>query len=72
MPHPAVMMSFLRRGDSEQHERLAQWRAHPTQQRPSMNYCVDGKLVLFLEAAHWVQRDEAETIAQELLEFPNK
>lgn len=37
--------------------------------RPSIDYCEDGKLVLFEEATHWVQRDEAEAVNQLLLEF---
>jgi pimeloyl-ACP methyl ester carboxylesterase len=37
--------------------------------RLSMDYCTDGKLVLFEDATHWVQRDEAENVNQLLLEF---
>lgn len=37
--------------------------------RPSMDYCDDGRLVLFPEATHWVQLDEAEEVTKHLLEF---
>lgn len=37
--------------------------------RPSIDYCKDGKLVLFEDATHWVQHDEAEAVTQLLLEF---
>lgn len=37
--------------------------------RPSIDYCDDGKLVLFEDATHWVQHDEAEAVNQLLLEF---
>ena len=37
--------------------------------RPSIDYCDDGKLVLFEEATHWVQHDEAGNVATLLLEF---
>ena len=37
--------------------------------RPSMDYCEDGKLVIFEDATHWVQHDEAESVNQLLIEF---
>jgi pimeloyl-ACP methyl ester carboxylesterase len=37
--------------------------------RPSMDYCDDGRLVLFADATHWVQLDEAEEVTKHLLEF---
>lgn len=37
--------------------------------RPSMDYCDDGRLVLFPEATHWVQLDEAEEVTKHLLDF---
>jgi pimeloyl-ACP methyl ester carboxylesterase len=37
--------------------------------RLSIDYCDDGKLVLFEEATHWVQHDEAEAVNQILVEF---
>lgn len=37
--------------------------------RLSLDYCQDGKLVLFEDATHWVQHDEAEEVNQLLLEF---
>jgi pimeloyl-ACP methyl ester carboxylesterase len=37
--------------------------------RLSIDYCDDGKLVLFEEATHWVQHDEAEAANQLLIEF---
>lgn len=40
--------------------------------RPSMDYCEDGKLVLFEDATHWVQHDEAEAVNQLLIEFLSK
>ena len=40
--------------------------------RPSLDYCDDGKLVLFEDATHWVQHDEAEAVNQLLLEFLSK
>ena len=40
--------------------------------RPSIDYCDDGKLVLFEEATHWVQHDEAESVNQLLIEFLSK
>jgi pimeloyl-ACP methyl ester carboxylesterase len=40
--------------------------------RPSIDYCDDGKLVLFEDATHWVQHDEAESVNQLLIEFLSK
>ena len=40
--------------------------------RLSIDYCDDGKLVLFEEATHWVQHDETEAVNQLLLEFLSK
>ena len=37
--------------------------------RLSMDYCEEGKLVLFEDATHWVQHDEAENVTKLLLEF---
>ncbi len=37
--------------------------------RPSMDYCDDGRLVLFPDATHWVQRDEADEVNRYLLDF---
>jgi len=37
--------------------------------RPSLDYYDKGKLVLFEEATHWVQHDEAEAVNQLLIEF---
>jgi epoxide hydrolase 4 len=37
--------------------------------RLSIDYCVDGKLVFFEDATHWVQRDEAENGTKFLLKF---
>jgi pimeloyl-ACP methyl ester carboxylesterase len=37
--------------------------------RPSIDYCVDGWLVIFEVATHWVQHDEAGSVATLLLEF---
>ena len=37
--------------------------------RPSMDYCDDGRLVLFEDATHWVQYDEAEEVNRLLIEF---
>ncbi len=37
--------------------------------RPSIDYCDEGSLVLFEEATHWVQHDEAEAVNQLLLQF---
>ena len=37
--------------------------------RPSIDYCDEGSLVLFEEATHWVQHDEAEAVNQLLIEF---
>jgi pimeloyl-ACP methyl ester carboxylesterase len=37
--------------------------------RLSIDYCEDGQLVLFEDATHWVQHDEAEAVNQLLLEY---
>ena len=37
--------------------------------RPSMEYCDDGRLVLFQDATHWVQLDAAEQVNELLIEF---
>jgi len=37
--------------------------------RPSLDYCDTGKLVLFPDATHWVQRDAAEDVNRFLLDF---
>jgi pimeloyl-ACP methyl ester carboxylesterase len=37
--------------------------------RPSIDYCDDGKLVLFEDATHWVQHDEADNVTTLLLDF---
>ena len=37
--------------------------------RPSLDYCEDGKLILFPEATHWVQRDAAEEVNHYLIDF---
>ncbi|GAB4505027.1 MAG: alpha/beta hydrolase [Anaerolineales bacterium] len=37
--------------------------------RLSLDYCQDGKLILFEDATHWVQHDAAEEVNQLLLEF---
>jgi epoxide hydrolase 4 len=37
--------------------------------RLSMDYCVDGKLVFFEDATHWVQHDETENVTKFLLKF---
>jgi pimeloyl-ACP methyl ester carboxylesterase len=37
--------------------------------RPSIELCDDGKLVLFENASHWVQHDEAEAVNRELKGF---
>ncbi|GAB4419258.1 MAG: alpha/beta hydrolase [Anaerolineales bacterium] len=37
--------------------------------RLSIDYCEDGRLVLFEDASHWVQHDEAENVNLYLLEF---
>lgn len=37
--------------------------------RPSIDYCEDGRLVFFEDATHWVQHDEAESVAKLLIEF---
>ena len=40
--------------------------------RLSVDYCDDGKLVLFEDATHWVQHDEAEAVNQLLIDFLSK
>lgn len=37
--------------------------------RPSLDYCTDGKLILFPDATHWVQHEEAEEVNMRLLDF---
>jgi pimeloyl-ACP methyl ester carboxylesterase len=37
--------------------------------RLSMDYCTNGKLVLFEDATHWVQHDEAKNVTALLLDF---
>jgi pimeloyl-ACP methyl ester carboxylesterase len=37
--------------------------------RPSMDYCDEGKLVLFENRTHWVQHDDAEDVTNFLLDF---
>ncbi|GAB4462789.1 MAG: alpha/beta hydrolase [Anaerolineales bacterium] len=37
--------------------------------RPSMDYVDEGSLILFPEATHWVQHDEAEAVNHYLLDF---
>jgi len=37
--------------------------------RLSLDYCEDGKLVIFEEATHWVQHDEAGAVNQLLIEI---
>ncbi|MEP0807499.1 MAG: alpha/beta hydrolase [Chloroflexota bacterium] len=37
--------------------------------RPSMDYVDEGNLILFPEATHWVQHDEAEAVNHYLLDF---
>jgi epoxide hydrolase 4 len=37
--------------------------------RLSLDYCDDGKLVIFEDATHWVQRDEAYAVTKYLLNF---
>jgi pimeloyl-ACP methyl ester carboxylesterase len=40
--------------------------------QPSIDLCVDGRLILFEEASHWVQHDEANAVNQALIDFFNK
>lgn len=40
--------------------------------RLSLDYCEDGKLVLFEDATHWLQHDEPEDVTRYLLEFLRK
>ena len=37
--------------------------------QPSIELCDQGKLVLFDKATHWVQHDEAEAVAQTIIDF---
>ena len=37
--------------------------------RPSMDYCAEGNLILFPEATHWVQLDEADSVNHYLADF---
>jgi pimeloyl-ACP methyl ester carboxylesterase len=37
--------------------------------RPSMDYCEDGKLILFPDATHWIQHEEADQVNRHLLDF---
>ncbi|MCI0553003.1 MAG: alpha/beta hydrolase [Anaerolineae bacterium] len=37
--------------------------------RPSMDYCDEGNLILFPDATHWVQLDEAEAVNHYMLDF---
>jgi epoxide hydrolase 4 len=37
--------------------------------RPSLDYCVNGKLVFFEDATHWVQHEEAEDVTKYLMNF---
>jgi len=37
--------------------------------RPSMDYCDEGNLILFPDATHWVQHDEAEEVNHYLIDF---
>jgi len=37
--------------------------------RPSMDYCEEGNLILFPEATHWVQLDEADSVNHYLADF---
>lgn len=37
--------------------------------QPSIDLCEDGRLVIFENATHWVQHDEAEAVTQQLLDF---
>jgi len=40
--------------------------------RPSIDYCDDGRLVLFEDATHWVQLDAAEQVNKLLINFIKK
>jgi pimeloyl-ACP methyl ester carboxylesterase len=40
--------------------------------RPSIDYCDDGKLVLFEDSTHWVQLDAAEQVNKLLIDFIRK
>lgn len=37
--------------------------------KPSMDLCEDGELIIFEDATHWVQHDEAEKVTDHLLAF---
>jgi len=37
--------------------------------RPSMDYCAEGNLILFPDATHWVQLDEADSVNHYLADF---
>jgi pimeloyl-ACP methyl ester carboxylesterase len=37
--------------------------------QPSIDYCDDGRLILFPDATHWVQRDVADDVNRLLLDF---
>ncbi|MGE5462746.1 MAG: alpha/beta fold hydrolase [Syntrophothermus sp.] len=37
--------------------------------RPSIDHCVDGKLIFFPDATHWVQHEEAEEVNHHLIDF---
>jgi pimeloyl-ACP methyl ester carboxylesterase len=37
--------------------------------QPSIDLCDNGRLVLFENATHWVQHDEAETVSSHLIEW---
>lgn len=37
--------------------------------RPSLEHCAEGKLLYFPEATHWLQREEAEEVNSQLLDF---
>jgi len=34
-----------------------------------MDYCEEGRLLFFPDAAHWVQHEEAQEVNQHVLEF---
>ena len=40
--------------------------------QPSIDLCEDGELIIFEDATHWVQHDEAEKVTDYLLAFFNK
>jgi pimeloyl-ACP methyl ester carboxylesterase len=37
--------------------------------RRSVDYCTDGRLVMFEDATHWVQHEEPVAVADRLIEF---